>query len=136
LITYVDASVLLRVIQGTVGSLPSWRDVDPVSSVLIRVECLRVIDRARARHGGDDLTSAAHRSAVLETLNTFSLAPITDSVLERASDPFPTALSTLDAIHLATALQLRELEPHLEFATHDQELAIAAQAVGFTVTGV
>jgi hypothetical protein len=61
---------------------------------------------------------------------------MTDSVLARAADPFPTDLGSLDAIHLATALELRHEFPTLTFATHDRQLAIAALAMGFEVLGV
>ena len=135
MITYVDASVVLRLVQGEPGVLESWSDLTPVSSQLTRTECLRVIDRARITGATNDQVASHHRATALGVLATFSLAPVTDSTLERAADPFPTALGTLDAIHLATALQLREEFPDLEFATHDRELAIAARAVGFSVTG-
>jgi predicted nucleic acid-binding protein len=135
-ITYVDSSVLLRIIQGAAGALDAWADLTPVSSELLRVECLRVVDRARARGATDDATAAADRSAVLEALATFSLAPLSDAVLDRAANPFPTALGTLDAIHLATALELQHVYVGLQFATHDEELAVAARAVGFTVRGM
>ena len=133
--TYVDASVLLRVIQGAADALPSWGLITPVSSQLVRVECLRVIDRARTKGLTDDLAAARDRTAVLEALSAFSLLAVTDAVLQRAADPFPTALGTLDAIHLATALEFRAEIPDLEIATHDRELAVAAQSVGFTVVG-
>ncbi len=133
--TYVDASVLLRVVLREDSPLAAWRDISPVSSDLIRVECLRVIDRARAAFRVDDSTSSSQRAAILTALSAFALAPVAASILERAADPFPTALGTLDAIHLATALQLRDEYPALAFATHDRELATAARSVGFTVEG-
>ncbi len=133
--TYVDASVLLRVVLREDSPLAAWRDISPVSSDLIRVECLRVIDRARAAFRVDDSTSSSQRAAILTALSAFALAPVATSILERAADPFPTALGTLDAIHLATALQLRDEYPALAFATHDRELATAARSVGFTVEG-
>lgn len=133
--TYVDASVLLRVVLREDSPLAAWRDISPVSSDLILVECLRVIDRARAAFRVDDSTSSSQRAAILTALSAFALAPVAASILERAADPFPTALGTLDAIHLATALQLRDEYPALAFATHDRELAIAARSVGFTVEG-
>ena len=54
-------------------------------------------------------------------------------VLERAGDPFPTGLGTLDALHLASAMMARREIPDLRFATHDRELATAARATGFEV---
>ena len=63
------------------------------------------------------------------------LVPLDTVVLERAAEPFPTLLSSLDAIHLATALLARTQVEDLCFATHDGELATAARAVGFKVLG-
>ncbi len=135
MITYVDASVVLRIILAERGPLSDWREIDPVSSELVQVECLRTIDRARSRGIGDNSATATQRAAVQDTLASFSLVPITPSVLERAADPFPTALGTLDAIHLATALALRADRSTLRFATHDIELANAARSMGFDVLG-
>lgn len=133
--TYVDASVLLRIVLGETDQLASWDTIDPVSSELIRVETLRVIDRYRLIQAMDDAAVAERRSAVLETITRFTIASITPAVLERAADPFPTSVATLDAIHLATAMMVREEFPALAFATHDQQLATAARALGFLVEG-
>jgi hypothetical protein len=42
---------------------------------------------------------------------------------------------TLDTLHLASALMIRERYEALRFATHDRELATAAHALGFEVVG-
>lgn len=129
---YVDSSVLLRVILGQPDRLRSWAAITkPVSSVLVRVECLRTIDRARLRLALADDQVAAHRSAILEQLDGFDLAHLEGSILVRAAEPFPTALGSLDALHLATALALRDVSPDLPLATHDSELATAATSMGF-----
>jgi predicted nucleic acid-binding protein len=133
--TYVDASVLVRIIQGEPGPLGALTEITALSSQLIKVECLRTIDRARARGATEDAQAARDRAAILELVGAFWLAPITQQILDRAADPFPTALGTLDAIHLATALELRSGYPDLVFATHDTELATAARSVGFDVVG-
>jgi hypothetical protein len=57
-------------------------------------------------------------------------------VLERAAEPFPTVLGSLDAVHLASALLIRPDIPDLAFATHDVELGTAARAMDFEVLGV
>lgn len=134
---YIDASVLLRLVLGERGSLREWRRSDRlVSSELIRLECLRTIDRARLRDGLADEVVADRRAEVIETLGSFELLPIDRLVLERASGQFPTGLGTLDAIHLASAVVAREEVPDLLLATHDRELALAARAVGFAVVGL
>jgi predicted nucleic acid-binding protein len=133
---YVDSSVLLRVALGESGRLREWpRITTPVASSLIRVECLRTIDRARIRLGLEDREVADQRASVLEAIETFTLVEVGDPVLERAAEPFPTTIGSLDAIHLATALLVRERFDDLAIATHDQELAVAARAVGFRVHG-
>jgi predicted nucleic acid-binding protein len=48
----------------------------------------------------------------------------------------PTVIGSLDAIHLATALELaEETRTSLVLATHDARLARAARASGLTVIG-
>lgn len=134
---YVDSSVLLRVILGEPDPLDIWSTItNPVSSELIRLECLRTIDRARVRLGLDDRQIANYRADVLEAIDAFSLVALDSIVLERAAEPFPTALGSLDAIHLASALLARETLDGLAFATHDDELGTAARATGFEVHGV
>jgi uncharacterized protein len=133
---YVDSSALLRVVLGEPARLTIWpRITTPVSSELIRLECLRTIDRARIRLGLDDEAVARQRAAVLELIETFNLISIDGAVLERAAEPFPTLLGSLDAIHLASAILAREQFDGLILATHDDELGLAARAVGFEVHG-
>lgn len=133
---YVDSSVLLRVILGEGEPLPSWARIDQaLSSELIRLECLRTIDRARIEVALADDVVSRQRADVLEAIDTLSLIPLTTPVLERAAEPFPTLIGSLDAIHLASALLVREHYDELLFATHDQQLAVAARSMGFTVEG-
>lgn len=134
---YVDSSVLLRVVLGEPDRLGIWPGItNAVSSELIRLECLRTIDRARIRLGLEDRRIASYRADVLEAIEAFSLVPVDPMVLERAAEPFPTALGSLDAIHLASALLARDSVDGLVFATHDDELGTAALATGFQVYGV
>lgn len=133
---YVDSSVLLRVVLGEPGRLRVWQRVTAaVASELILLECLRTIDRARIQLRLEDEEVAYRRAAVLEGIEAFSLVPVGPPVLERAAEPFPTILGSLDAIHLASALLVRDQFDDLSLATHDHELAVAARAVGFRVHG-
>jgi uncharacterized protein len=131
---YVDTSVLLRVVLAEPGRLRSWKSITrPVASELVRVESLRTIDRARILLALDDEEVARRREAVLEQIDAFELISLDPAVLERAAEPFPTVVGTLDAVHLASALLARAEVPDLRFATHDQALAVAARAMGFEV---
>lgn len=134
---YLDSSVVLRIVLGEPGALPAWRRIRrAISSQLVRLECLHTIDRARIRLALDDAEVAVRRAGVCEVLDAVDIIAIDSAVLERAADPFPTTLGSLDAIHLASALLARAQIPDLQLATHDTELATAARAVGFNVLGV
>jgi uncharacterized protein len=124
------------VVLGEPGRLRIWpRITGAVSSELITLECLRTIDRARIRLRLDDESVSERRAAALETIEGLSLVPIVPRVLERAAEPFPTMLGTLGAIHLASALLVRDEFDDLSLATHDKELAVAGRAEGFRVHG-
>jgi len=134
---YVDSSVLLRVILGETQQLSSWPRIEvAVSSELIRLECLRTIDRARIKFQLADEAVSQHRADALEVIESMNLIPVATPVLERAADPFPTSIGSLDALHLASALLIRDQYDGLLFATHDQALGIAARAMGFAVEGI
>ncbi len=57
---------------------------------------------------------------------------LTPQILEQTSTVPPATLKTLDAIHLATALVLREVL-ELEFVAFDRQLLAAASAAGIRV---
>jgi len=135
---YVDTSVLLRVALGQADALPEWRQIDRgVTSALARVEGLRTLDRLRLRTRLADAEVGRRRAIILQMLDSLALVEVDSLVLDRAAQPQPTELGTLDAIHLATALLWREtMDGQLIMATHDVALATAAQAYGFRVVGI
>ncbi|HYT32815.1 MAG TPA: type II toxin-antitoxin system VapC family toxin [Thermoanaerobaculia bacterium] len=137
MIVYLDSSVLLRVVLGQAGSLREWRSIDrAVASELVEVESLRTLDRLRLAERLPDEQIASRREAVYRLLESVEIVEPNRSVLQRASQPLPTSLGTLDAIHLATALLWREKTgTDLAMATHDDALATAARASGLRVLG-
>jgi predicted nucleic acid-binding protein len=137
-IAYVDASVLLRVALRQPDALPEWRRIEQgVSSTLIMTESLRTLDRLRLRARLNDAAVAGRRATILRLIASLELVEMDTVVLERAAQPMPTELGTLDAIHIATALLWKEMSRvDLVIATHDQALALAAQAHGLPVVGV
>ena len=137
MIAYVDSSVMLRRVLGQPEALREWRSIDtPVASALVEVECLRTLDRLRLRGRFSDADLARRREVVFELLRRFEIVEVGRPVLARAALPLPTALGTLDAIHLATAALWRENQgAEMTLATHDTALATAARASGFSVIG-
>jgi len=136
-IAYLDTSALLRLVLGEPGALADLRSSEAlVSSELLAVESLRTIDRLRLRGALSVEEAAARRATATEWLEAVDLVLLQRPVLARASEPFPTPLGTLDALHLATALVWRDrMRQELVMATHDGNLALAARSFGIEVVG-
>jgi predicted nucleic acid-binding protein len=135
---YVDTSALLRLVLREPEALDDLRSYDAlVSSELIAVESARTIDRLRQQGALTVEEAAVRLRAVADWLEAIDLVLLRPVVLSRASEPLPTPLGTLDAIHLATALIWRERMGVLPtVATHDSALGLAARTFGFDVRGV
>ena len=141
MIAYIDASVLMRIVLGQPSTLPEWDDLElGVSSALLTVEAFRTLDRLWHRNELTETDLVEKRSRLTTFLPRLDIRPLDERVLERAAQPLPTSLATLDAIHLATAILYRASQPDDErpifFATHDDQLARAARALNFDVLGV
>lgn len=138
MIAYVDASVLLRLALGQPNALAEWPKIQRgVSSALVKTESLRALDRLRLRAKLPDAEVATRRAAILSLIASIEVVDLDGVVLDRASQPMPTELGTLDAIHLATALLWKEMTGEgLSMATHDEALGLGAKAHGLPVIGV
>lgn len=137
MIAYLDTSALLRLVLREHGALEALRSCDAlVSSELLAVESLRAIDRLRLQGVLSIDDAASRRGAVTDWLEAVDLVLLQRPILARASDPFPTPLGTLDALHLATALVWQDrMRQALVMATHDGGLASAARAFGMEIVG-
>jgi uncharacterized protein len=134
---YIDTSVILRVLFREPNPVEVWAKWERAfSSNLWRVEALRNVDRLRLSGDLSDEDVADLVREVRVVHETLAIYPLTETILQRASETFPTVVGTLDAIHLATALAIRQVEPIDLLLTHDGQLATAARSVGFTVIGV
>ncbi|HLG18863.1 MAG TPA: type II toxin-antitoxin system VapC family toxin [Bdellovibrionota bacterium] len=138
MIVYLDTSVVLRKILCESNPLSSWGSwAAAYISEILRVEALRSIDRLRLTSELADAEVAEKIKDIHDVLESVSEIPITPSVLARASQPFPVAVTTLDAIHLASAVLWRELRrEEMLFATHDKRLGAAAETIGFQAIGI
>jgi predicted nucleic acid-binding protein len=135
---YLDTSALLRLVLREPGALEGLGSFDAViSSELLAVESRRTIDRLRLQGSLSTEEAAQRLEVVTEWLEAIDLVLLRPPILSRASEPLPTPLGTLDALHLATALVWRERVGSLHtFATHHAALALAARTFGFDVVGV
>jgi predicted nucleic acid-binding protein len=137
-IAYLDTSALLRLVLGEAGALDDLRSCDGfVSSELLAVESLRAIDRLRLRGVLSVEEAASRRETAMEWLEAVDLVLLQRPILARASEPLPTPLGTLDALHLATALVWRDRTRQTPvMATHDRDLALASRSYGLEVRGI
>jgi len=136
-IAFIDTSVVLRKLFGEPESLGEWSKIgDAYGSRVLPVELGRVIDRARLAGDIDDEQVEHLQRESRRLLRSIEILALSDRILERAAGPMPTALGTLDALHLATALELAASRaPGVVLATHDRQLARAARASGLEVAG-
>ena len=134
---YVDTSVVLRILLRESNPLELWGGWNKAySSALWRVEALRTADRLRLTHEISDSELAELVREIQVVHETFAIHPVTNRIFQRASETFPTVVGTLDAIHLATALSIREVENLDLLLTHDTQLGTAARSLGFDVMGM
>ena len=92
-----------------------------VSSALLGLEAIRACGRYGERYAGQA------RALLLDV----ALLPVDDPMLDQASALAPGTLRSLDAIHLATALSVRD--DLGAFFTYDRRLAESAAQHGLPV---
>ena len=138
MIVYMDTSVILRRLLGEPDGLNPWGGWDRVyTSVLTRVEYFRVVDRLRLESKINDAERVALQESFSIFWQTSYRIPLSDFILIRAAQPFPTIVGSLDGLHLASALTVRASGVNeITVLTHDKQLGRAAAAVEFSVQGV
>jgi predicted nucleic acid-binding protein len=135
-LAYVDTSALVKLVIAEPESaalrraLRSWPH--RVSSEMAVVELLRVARRAGV---GPSQASVSARLALERraraVLAGLALAPLSRSLLLRAAQLDPPGLRSLDAIHLASALDL--VSNIAVFFAYDLRLQQAAEQAGLVV---
>ncbi len=117
-------------------SQADWDGISaPFASELVRIEARRVIERMKIENHYSEEHFTKTLVALDRLLSGIALVPLQPRILARAAQPFGLIVGTLDALHLSTALALRDQVPSANwtFFTHDQQLNRAAAAVGFSV---
>lgn len=121
---YLDASAIVKLVVPEPGSVELERRIGGsrlVTSAISRVEVTRAVRRR----------SASSTRAPADVLVRVASLAMDEAVLSLAAALSPPALRTLDAIHLASALQMGgDLEA---FVTYDRQLGEAAVAAGLSV---
>jgi uncharacterized protein len=126
---YLDTSVALAHLLAEDRRPPPelWHE-ELVASRLLEYE---MWNRLHAR----DLTRS-HGDLARMTLSRLAWLELHPRVLERALQPFPTPVRTMDALHLASVSFLRERGREVTLATYDDRMAIAARSMGIPLQSV
>jgi predicted nucleic acid-binding protein len=133
---YAETSAVLRWLfaeeggEGVRGVLEAASKV--ATSRLTLIETRRVIHRAERAGRVTSAQAADLRAIFAQATATWAVLELSDEVARRAEVGFPIEpVRTLDAIHLASALFLREALPDLLLVTTDERVRANAQALGF-----
>lgn len=126
---YLDTSVALAHLLAEDRHPPDamW-DQPLVASRLLEYE---LWTRVNARDLG-----RSHGEAVRRLVERLGLVELHPTVLARALEPFPAPVRTLDALHLATLVFLRERGQRVELASYDERLIGAARALEIPIARV
>jgi predicted nucleic acid-binding protein len=137
MIAYIDSSIVVRHLFGEGHHPVRLSEISiGISSELLRLECLRTLDRFRLRGKREEQQYLEASSALNEILSRIHLIEMSRSILHRAGEPFTKPIATLDAIHLATCLIFAENSPTAPtLCSYDKELLTAAQFMGLSVRG-
>jgi predicted nucleic acid-binding protein len=138
MIAYIDSSVLLRILLDEEGKLEEFKKIElGISSVLLKIECLRTLDRLRFENQYNDDEYMESRSLFLSAFKKISFIKLSNSIVESSCRPWGVPVKSLDSIHLASALQWKQSEEkNLVFLTHDRRLGNVAKSNGLDVSGI
>jgi uncharacterized protein len=125
-VVYLDSSAIVKLVIREPETAALLAFLEPrqirVTSALARVEVVRAV----RRHGRPAATRAR------ELLDGLSLLALDDALLDNAAAIDANELRSLDAIHIASAQQLRaELDA---LVSYDERMLAAARALGVAVS--
>jgi hypothetical protein len=123
---YIDTSVVLAHLLSEDRLAPPemWRE-GLVSSRLLAYEAWNRVNRQQL--------GASHGAALAQVLERIAFLDLREDVLARASEPFPVAVRTLDALHLATLHFLAERRIRAALLSFDDRMLAAARAMDLPI---
>jgi uncharacterized protein len=125
---YADASALVKLVREEIESdalRAYFEGADLVSSELVLTEIPRAVRRAVAQDPVLPLDLLLERAG--ELVDALALRPLDRALLAGAGALAEPALRALDAIHVASAV---DLDPIQAFVTYDERQGAAARLAG------
>ncbi len=129
-VCYLDSSALVKLVTDEAESAALRQHLVGCATLLTSRVATVEVPRALARKGGGAVPVVA--GLLVEVLDSVSVIELDAGIATQAAEFRPTALRSLDAIHLASALTMgSELDGVI---TYDMRFAEAARAHGLAVT--
>jgi predicted nucleic acid-binding protein len=133
---YAESSAVLAWLLGEPGSDPVREQLagaDMVlSSDLTLVECERVLIRAHTGGRISEAEAADRHGRLVQAAEHWAILALGEEIVRRARRPFPVEpIRTLDALHLAAALQARALVPETRLLSLDERVRNCGKELGF-----
>jgi len=125
---YADASAMVKLVldEPESGALRSFiGGADLLSCELVLVEVPRAVRRAAAHDPGLPVDLLMSRAA--QTIDSMALAPLDRALLLAAGALAEPMLRALDAIHIATAIDLGPIDA---FVSYDERRSAVARLAG------
>ena len=137
---YAETSAVLAWLFGEPAGGMVRRSIDGaarvVSSVLTIVEAERAISRAEGLALISPAAAAQLRGLAARTMTQWNLLEVVPNVRRRTGQVFPReTVRTLDALHLASALEFLTLHPDLRVLTLDDRIASNLEPLGLAREG-
>ena len=135
---YAESSAVLSWLLGQPLGNAAWRSFQRAESIctsdLTLIEADRTLHRLAVVGKVDFRDAAAVRARLDGVAATWLVHRITPRVVDRSRGEFPREpIRSLDAIHLATALVIRDIHPDLSVLSLDRRVRENAAALGFGV---
>ena len=135
---YAESSAVLRWLFNERGSAEILgylrRATKVVSSRVTLIECRRAVRRAAAEQRIRETDASEVLNVFAQAAARWALLELCREVAERAEQPFPAEpVRTLDAVHLASALLLRQSFPELVLLSTDERVWLNGTQLGFSV---
>lgn len=126
-ILYMETSSLLTWLFGEKSAATIIAQLNSadivVTSDLLKIEGMRALNRALGENLLNHKEYTKVKTIFSETIKSWFIMSIDEAVVERASKPFPIEpVRSLDAIHLATALEYKKLYPQLDMTSTDTRI--------------
>lgn len=134
-IVYAETSAVLGWLLGEQDPLQPAAAIDSAEKIVTSVLTLLEASRGILRAANERRLEGAHafhlRGLLTRAASAWDLMEITADIRARAAEPFPfEPVRTLDAIHLATALEFAKVFPEISVLTLDERISANLEPLG------